>query len=79
MPYDTGNVLLGETPAELACTVVPTGDGQRLAVTIRTASTTLTVLLSKQDARLWAGAIKGNADKMSSLIAATSGLAQAGG
>lgn len=45
LPVDLGNQLLGETPAQLATALLDTPAGQRLALTIRTASTTLTVLL----------------------------------
>ena len=64
-PVDTGNPLLSETPAALSTALVQTPQGQRLALTIRTASTTLTVLLGAMDARTWAGQFKAVADQMS--------------
>lgn len=64
-PVDTGNTLLGETPAQLTTALIQTPAGQRLALTIRTPSTTLTVLLGKDDAATWAANIKGTADQMS--------------
>ena len=43
-PVDAGNALLAETPAQLSTALLGTPAGQRMALTIRTASTTLTVL-----------------------------------
>jgi hypothetical protein len=65
-PVDTGNQLLGETPAQLTTTLVETPAGQRLALTIRTPSTTLTVLLQGTDAKTWASALTRDASAMSS-------------
>ncbi len=53
-PVDAGNQLLAEGPAQLTTSLVTTPHGQRLALTIRTTSTTLTVLLSGTDAKTWA-------------------------
>jgi hypothetical protein len=64
-PVDPGNQLLGETPAQLTTATLPTATGQRLVLTIRTPSTTLTLLLSKDDAILWAGNIRETAKAMS--------------
>ena len=44
-PVDTGNGLLSEVPAQVTTALMQTPHGQRLALTVRTASTTLTVLL----------------------------------
>jgi hypothetical protein len=76
LPVDPGNQLLGETPAQLATALVDTPAGQRLALTIRTPSTTLTVLLGAADAAVWAGNVKTAAGQMSStgLIVAAPGL-----
>ena len=65
-PVDTGNGLLGETPAQVTTALMQTPHGQRLALTIRTASTTLTVLLGAEDARTWGAHITSAADQMSS-------------
>lgn len=65
-PFDPGNRLLAETPAQLTTSHIPTTDGQRLGLTIRTPSTTITILLSKKDARTWAHTIKTTADQLSS-------------
>lgn len=52
-PVDPGNHLLGPCPAVLTTSPVDTPDGQKLALTIRTNSTTLTVLLGKLDVDAW--------------------------
>jgi hypothetical protein len=74
-PVDTGNQLLAETPTQCTTALLQTPAGQRLALTIRTPSTTLTVLLSKADAATWAGNIAATAKAMSSsgLIVASNG------
>lgn len=75
-PLDVGNTLLAETGAQLTTALVPTAQGQRLAFTIRTPSTTLTVFLVKDDAIAWAGNVRNMAKQMSSsgLIVATPGV-----
>ncbi len=62
---DPGNALLAETPSNLVTGLVETPQGQRLAVTVRTASTTLTVLLAPADAKAWAAAVSQAAGQMS--------------
>lgn len=52
-PYDTGNTLLAETPAQMTAVWVQTGAGPRLAVTMRTSSATVTAMLSRPDAANW--------------------------
>ena len=52
--YDEGNKLLGELPAQLSTDVIDTIAGQRLCLTIRTPTTTLTVFLRGADAKNWA-------------------------
>ena len=78
-PVDAGNQLLAETPAQLAAALLETPGGQRLALTIRTASTTLTVLLGAADAKAWAASIGQAAGSMSSsgLIVAAPGVSHA--
>lgn len=73
-PVDQGNQLLAEVPAQLSTSLVDVPGGQRMALTIRTASTTLTVLLNGADAKSWAANIAGTASQMSTsgLIAAAS-------
>jgi hypothetical protein len=57
----------------MSAALIDTPAGQRLVLTIRTASTTLTVLLEKVDAVAWLANLKAVADSMSS-----SGLVVAG-
>ena len=64
-PFDQGNMLLTEQAAQLTTAKVPAPDGERMVLTIRTASTTLTVLLTGQDAKTWAAQISREADAMS--------------
>jgi hypothetical protein len=76
-PIDPGNPLLDGGPARLTTSVVETADGQRLALTIRTASTTLTVFLNQDGARTWAANITGTAGRMSAaglIVAPGNGL-----
>lgn len=67
-PVDTGNPMLSEVPASFQCTPVNGPGGQRLALTIRTQSTTLTVLLVKDDAARWRDVMTEAISKMSGLI-----------
>jgi hypothetical protein len=80
-PFDAGNPLLGEVPAQLTTTLMETAAGQRLALTIRTPSTTVTVLLQSGDARAWASALTRAADSMSAagLIVAGAGALNGNG
>ena len=73
-PVDTGNQLLAETPSQLSASLVETAAGQRLALTVRTTSATVTVLLGGKDAKEWAATLTAAAVQMSS-----SGLAVANG
>ena len=66
-PFDTGNPLLDEVPAELTTAVMNGPAGQKVAVTVRTASTTLTLLLPKDTAEKWR-------DQLSTTIGSMSGL-----
>ena len=70
--FDEGNKLLGELPAQLTTDVIDTPAGQRLALTIRTPTTTLTVFLQGADAKNWAHQLSSEAAVMSGtgLIAA---------
>ena len=72
-PFDQGNQLLAETPAQMTTVLLDTPAGQRLALTIRTPSTTVTVLLAGKNAREWAAMLTRTADTMSA-----SGLIVAG-
>lgn len=72
-PFDQGNQLLAEVPAQLSTALVDTPKGQRLALTIRTPSATQTVFLGGPDAKAWAAQLTRDAAAMSS-----SGLVIAG-
>lgn len=80
-PVDVANPLLSEAPAALSTALMQTPQGQRLVLTIRTASTTLSVLLGAGDAKTWATQIKAIADQMSAsgLIVAAPGLPNGNG
>ena len=78
-PFDQGNTLLAEGPAML--TVEPVGEPgrqQKMAVTIRTPSTTLTVILDRAHGKLWAQRIADGAAGLQPLLAAPRN-GQAGG
>jgi len=64
-PVDPGNGLLSEQPAQLTCTKASTPLGDRMVLTIRTTSATVTVMLRGQDAKLWVAHITRIADAMS--------------
>ena len=64
--FDQGNPLLGGAPADLYVTLVPTPVGQRCAVTIHTASTTLTVFLDKPETQSWSETIKAKGEELTS-------------
>jgi len=80
-PFDAANDLLAETPAQLLTALIETPAGQRLALTVRTASTTLTVLLGAADAKAWAATLAQAAGAMSSsglIVATVNGNGKAG-
>jgi hypothetical protein len=62
---DPANQLLAEVPSQLTTAIVDTPLGQRLVLTIRTASTTVSVLLNGADAKTWSGQISRDAAMMS--------------
>jgi hypothetical protein len=70
--FDEGNKLLGELPAQLTTDVIDTAAGQRLVLTVRTPTTTLTVFLRGADAKAWAKQLSSESAVMpdSGLIAA---------
>ena len=72
--YDEGNKLLGELPAQLTTDVIDTVAGQRLVLTIRTPTTTLTVFLRGADAKNWAKQLTSE-----SVVMSDSGLIAANG
>lgn len=63
--FDEGNKLLGELPAQLTTDIVDTPGGQRLAMTIRTPTTTLTIFLRGADAKSWAAQLSAEAAMLS--------------
>lgn len=67
-PMDPGNQLLAETPSQLTATPARGPMGPRLMVTIRTSTTTLTVLLEKPTAQDWASTINAGCSGLSGLI-----------
>lgn len=67
-PIDPGNDLLSEVPATFSCTPVNGPGGQRLAFTVRTGSTTLTIFLVKDDATRWRDVMSEAIGRMSGLI-----------
>jgi hypothetical protein len=72
-PMDPGNALIAPGPAQISTTIITAPAGQLLALTIRTPTTTLTVLLNGQDAKTWAANLTAAATRMSAtgLITAT--------
>lgn len=78
---DPGNGLLSEVPAQLTTALVDTPHGQRLAVTIRTTSATVTVFLGSSDARLWAQQLTKDAASVpgAGLVVARGAIIQNGG
>lgn len=62
---DAGNDLLGEGPAQITTGLIDTPAGQRMVLTIRTATTTLSVLMGSADAKGWGALISKTAATMS--------------
>ncbi len=77
-PFDAGNQLLGEQPAQFTTAKLPTPLGERLAVTIRTPSATVTVFLGGKDARTWAKLLTREAEGMSGAGLVTGTVVPAG-
>jgi hypothetical protein len=67
-PVDPGNPILAPTPVIWSTAQVETPHGPRLAVTLRTTSTTLTLLLEREHAARLGSDITRAAGQMSSLI-----------
>jgi len=66
--FDAGNSLLAERPAQLTTSrLAMPGYPERVCLTIRTETTTLTVMLSKADSLSWAAQLKTEAGQMSGL------------
>jgi hypothetical protein len=54
---DAGNVLLGKVASNMVVGKVPTPDGERGVLTIRTPDVTLTLLMDKAEAAQWADSL----------------------
>lgn len=67
-PVDLGNDLLSIVPQNLTVSVQETPAGQRLAVTIRTVDTTLTLFLAKDEVDGWIRALGAGKAGMTGLI-----------
>jgi len=74
-PVDPGNPLLSEQPAIMVLGKVATPTGERMTLTIRTTSATLTVMLDGKAAQQWAAQLTRMADRMSAagLVTGTAG------
>ncbi len=63
---DAGNSLLAERPARLVTSrLAMPGYPERVCLTIRTETTTLTLMLAKADALAWAAQLKAEAGQLS--------------
>lgn len=67
-PVDLGNDLLSIVPQNLTVSVQETPAGQRLAVTIRTVDTTLTLFLAKDEIDAWMRVLGAGKAGMTGLI-----------
>lgn len=67
-PMDTGNPMLTERPIQLYVTPAHTPGGSRLIVTIRTETTTITGLLTKDIAQEWAASLNAGCAQMTGII-----------
>lgn len=73
-PMDPGNRYISEVPAELTCGVANTPGGQRLLLTVRTTSATLSVFLDKTTGEQWRDIIAKELSSMSGLILPGTGV-----
>jgi hypothetical protein len=67
-PVDPGNKFLSIVPCALSVSVQQTPMGQKLALTIRTVDTTLTVFLDKDEVESWEKALASGKAGMTGLI-----------
>ncbi len=73
IPADVGNTLLSQGPAQLHTGSVKAGIKKFGVVTVRTASTTLTVFLDADNLRQWANLLNGLAEEVNrNLVTASS-------
>jgi len=68
---DPSNKLLTQTPSVLTTGRVPTPDGDRAVITIRTDSATLTVFLAKAELHDWIESLQVTEGNMSELAVAS--------
>lgn len=68
LPVDPGNNLLSIVPCALTASVQTTPMGQRLAATVRTVDTTLTVFLAKDEVDTWINVLTQVKAQMTGLI-----------
>lgn len=68
LPVDPGNTMLSLVPCQLTTSVQQTPVGQRVAATVRTVDTTLTVFLAADEVDSWVEALRTSKGKMSGLI-----------
>ncbi|SRR6266568_9426861 len=61
---DAGNQMLSPVEARLDAGTVSTPAGVMAVITIRTASTTLTIMLGRNDLQTWLGVLNGLTGKM---------------
>jgi hypothetical protein len=66
--FDVGNAFIGPHPANLVCGQVNGPQGPMVVVTIRSAGTTLSVLMSRDDALTWARLIRNTAQSITPLV-----------
>lgn len=66
--FDTGNALLSIVPSQLTVSPQQTPAGQKLAATVRTVDTTLTVFLDAAEVDNWIHALKNGRAQMTGLI-----------
>lgn len=72
--FDAGNQLLSIVPCQLTVSPQQTPAGQRLAATIRTVDTTLTLFLAADEVDNWMAALKSGRAQMNGLILPGGGL-----
>jgi hypothetical protein len=63
--FDTGNTMLARVQCNLVVGKIPTPDGERGVATIRTQTTTLTVILDKAEAMRWQDTLRELAESLS--------------
>jgi hypothetical protein len=72
--FDPGHPFTGnQVPAQLVTELVQTTRGQMMALTLRIPNTTVSVLLAKDDAQMWADQIRSKIAEMNGLILPPSG------